>query len=159
MKRVISILMVLIMVCMTSISIADGHNDIFDDVYDFWKDLNKDIIDICNDHYMDKDQEFINDGYYYIVGYELGLAEPYTYDNLNEYEECIEDIFRTHGVKHVDCHVHQIGRGNTMNVLYLEINTMTKLREIEGCIPNYQFDFDDGSEVYCVRIICYEHVN
>lgn len=157
MKKVIGILMVLITVCMIGISIAEGEHYIFDDVYPFWKELYSNIVDICNDYYTGDDQEFIHDGYYYMVGYELGLQDGYTYNSYKEYENIIEEVFKEHGIKHVKCNVYQIGKGNTMNVLYMEINTLTKLREVEDCVGNYM-DYDDGSDVYGIRAIYYEHI-
>ena len=49
MKKVISVIIVLICVLMIGSSFADTKHWVFDGAYDFWKDLNKDFIDICNE--------------------------------------------------------------------------------------------------------------
>ena len=157
MKKVVGIFMMMVLVFVIITANAEQHY-IFDDVYGFWKELHSDIMKIYEDYYIGNDQEFIYDGYYYIAGYELGFGEDTKGMTYKELESHIEEVYKEHGVDHTKCSIVQIGKGNTMNVLFVEINTMTNLREIEDYADLERLDFDDGSDVYGSRLVFYEHV-
>ena len=157
MKKVVGIFLTMVMMFVVITANAE-HHYIFDDVYDFWKELHSDVIGIYDNYYDGTDQEFVYDGYYYVAGYELGFGEETKGMTYKELEEECEEIFKEHGVKHVKVNIARIGKGNTMNVLFMEINTMTNLREVEDFSDFERLDFDDGSDVYGTRIVFYEHV-
>lgn len=145
MKKVISVIIVLICVLMIGSSFADTKHWVFDGAYDFWKDLNKDFIDICNEH---EDQDFVYDGCYYAIDYYLSF--DYETDSLKDLEKFIEDIFQEHGIKHVDAHISKVGVVDGYDLLYVEINTVTNLNEIDGTNIDKVMD-NDGSQVYCSK--------
>ena len=160
MRSIVGIFMVtvLMFVFVTTNGYADGHHYIFDDVYPFWSELHKDLIDIYNGYYMGGSQDFVLDGCYYMAGHELGLRDGVIYENVDDYAIYLKDfIWDEYGIEHVSVHISQIGKGNTMRVLYLELQTNVDLRNYEGIIYE-NLDFDDNSRVFGCKFIYYEHV-
>jgi hypothetical protein len=151
MKKFVGIILVVLMAMTVATALAN-NDPIWDNVYEYWKDLHTDEYNkfVDTEYYYDG-QGFVDNGVAYYASNNCSLY----YDEVHSVEEIqkhVEESCAEIGIKHYTCSVNCIGKSAGRKILRLAINTAEDLTKIKEA--NCNFD----EPVYGLVLICYDKI-
>ena len=151
MKKFMLVLVVIMMVtCGISTAMAN-YDWIWNDVYDYWKDLHEDEYQLFLNTTYDSNG-FVKDGVAYYASCNCSLCYD-EYHEAWEYQEELENKCKEVGLKNYSCSVNVIGKDSTGRyVMEITIYTTTDMTTIPECYMEFE------EPIYGCKMIGYDRI-
>lgn len=151
MKKIVGLIITVMMVMAMLVTASANNDEIWDNVYDYWKHIYEDEYKLFIETQYASDG-FVNDNIAYYASSNCAIY----YDEKHSLEEMKENLNESCegiGLKHYSCTVRIIGNDDYgRNVIYIAVNTMEDLTKIDGANCNLE------GPIYGFRLVCYDKI-